>query len=388
LAGRISSVSAERFIFLWIRYKRCNRFFGGCAQNPGGIGVGFPQPLSIMLQLEGAHEMKAVSCAAPGVLTLVDIAPPELKPGWVRVAIRHIGICGTDYHIFEGSHPFLEYPRIMGHELSGVVADSNGSVFTAGDPVVINPYLPCYQCPACLEGKTNCCETLKVLGVHSDGGMAEEIVIPALNLYPAKDISLRDAAMVEFLAIGAHAVRRAELKPASRVLVVGGGPIGLGVAFFARIAGGEVTVLDAAADKLEAARGFGFGAASLADLEGPEFAARKRSGFDAVFDATGSIRAMNQSLLHARNGGSYTLVGVIKGDLVWPDQELHRRELTVRGSRNATKEDFDHVMASMKNGLIPTEALATHETTLDRVPVDMPIWTHERTGLIKAIITV
>ena len=333
--------------------------------------------------------MRAISCPAPGELKLVEIAAPALQPGWVRVAIRHIGICGTDYHIFEGTHPFLEYPRIMGHELSGVVLDANGSArLKDGDPVVINPYLPCYHCPACLEGKTNCCETLKVIGVHSDGGMADEITIPDVNLYPAVGLSLRDAAMVEFLAIGAHAVRRTELKPESRVLVVGGGPIGLGVAFFARIAGGDVTLLDAAPDKLEAARGFGFGAVGIDELEGEAFKAIKASGFDAVFDATGSIRAMNQSLFHVRSGGAYTLVGVIKGDLVWPDQEVHRRELTIRSSRNATKQDFDHVMASIRRGLIPTDRLATHRTTLDRVPVDMPVWTHDRTGLIKAIISV
>ena len=185
--------------------------------------------------------MRAISCAAPGELAVVDIDPPELKPGWVRVGISHIGICGTDYHIFEGTHPFLQYPRIMGHELSGVVRDANGARgLQAGDPVVINPYLACGHCPACLEGKSNCCETLTVIGVHGDGGMAEEIVLPEGNLYPAKRLSLRDAAMVEFLAIGAHAVRRTELKPGWRVLVVGGGPIGLGVAFFARIAGADV----------------------------------------------------------------------------------------------------------------------------------------------------
>jgi threonine dehydrogenase-like Zn-dependent dehydrogenase len=195
--------------------------------------------------------------------------------------------------------------------------------------------------------------------------------------------------MVEFLSIGAHAVRRtAEVRPGARVLVVGGGPIGLGVAFFARIAGGDVTVLDAAADKLESARGFGFAAAGPDALEGQEFLARKGSGFDAVFDATGSIRAMNQSFLHVRSGGAYTLVGVIKGDLVWPDQEFHRRELTARGSRNALREDFEHVMESIRRGLVPTDRLATHATTLDRVPLDMPVWTHQRTGLIKAIITV
>jgi 2-desacetyl-2-hydroxyethyl bacteriochlorophyllide A dehydrogenase len=334
--------------------------------------------------------MRAISCAAPGQLALIEIPRPELRPGWVRVAIRHIGICGTDYHIFEGTHPYLEYPRIMGHELSGVVVDPNGSAeFASGDVVVINPYLPCYACPACLEGKTNCCETLKVIGVHSDGGMADEITIPAANLYPAGDLSARDAAMVEFLAIGAHAVRRtAELKPGSRVLVVGGGPIGLGAAFFARIAGGDVTLLDAAPDKLDTARELGFAAVGVDELESDAFKARRGSGFDAVLDATGSIRAMNQSMFQVRNGGAYTLVGVIKGDLVWPDQEVHRRELTIRASRNATRQDFDHVMESIRRGLVPTDQLATHSTTLERVPLDLPIWAHQRAGLIKAIITV
>lgn len=333
--------------------------------------------------------MKAITCPAPGELKLIDVPEPELKPGWVRVKIRHIGICGTDYHIFEGNHPFLEYPRIMGHELSGTVADANGAAGLAdGDAVVVNPYLPCYACPACLEGKTNCCETLKVIGVHSDGGMAEEIVMPAENLYPADGLSLRDAAMVEFLAIGAHAVRRSEMKAGDRALVVGSGPIGLGVACFAKIAGGDVTVVDAAPDKIEMTRALGFRTFGVGELDGDAFKAVKKSGFEAVFDSTGSIKAMNASLFHARSGGSYTLVGVIKGDLVWPDPEVHRRELTIRGSRNATKADFDHVMDSIRKGLVPTDKLATHATTFDRVFVDMPHWTHHRDGLIKAIITV
>ena len=333
--------------------------------------------------------MRAISCVAPEQLALVDIDPPVLQPGWVKVAIRHIGICGTDYHIFEGTFPYFEYPRVIGHELSGTIVDANGAPFAAGDPVVINPYIHCGHCPACLEGKFNCCETLKVLGVHTAGGMAEEIVLPAINIYPATGISLRDAAMVEFLAIGAHAIRRTtELKPGSRALVVGSGPIGLGVAYFAKIAGADVTVVDAAPDKIEATRALGFRTFGLADTEGAEFAAVKATGFDVVFDATGSIRAMNASLLHTRNGGSYTLVGVIRGDLVFPDAEVHRRELTIRGSRNATRQDFDHVMASIRAGAIPTNRLATHATTLDRVPTDMPIWAHDRTGVIKAIITV
>jgi 2-desacetyl-2-hydroxyethyl bacteriochlorophyllide A dehydrogenase len=333
--------------------------------------------------------MRAISCVAPNELALIDIPRPELKPGWVRVAIRHIGICGTDYHIFEGNFPYFEYPRVIGHELSGTVVDPNGSSLKAGENVVINPYLNCGECPACLEGKTNCCETLKVIGVHAPGGMAEEIIMPAGNLYPAGDLNIRDAAMVEFLAIGAHAIRRtAELKPGSRALVVGSGPIGLGVAFFARIAGADVTVIDAAPDKIEATRALGFTTFAPADLEGADFAAKKKTGFDAVLDSTGSIRAMNASLFHTRNGGAYTLVGVIKGDLVFPDSEVHRRELTIRASRNAQKADFEHVMASMLAGKIPTDRLATQSTSLDDVPRTMPVWAHDRTGVIKAIVTV
>jgi 2-desacetyl-2-hydroxyethyl bacteriochlorophyllide A dehydrogenase len=333
--------------------------------------------------------MRAISCVAPNELALVDIERPELKPGWVRVAIRNIGICGTDYHIFEGNFPYFEYPRVIGHELSGTVVDPNGSALAAGQNVVINPYLNCGECPACREGKTNCCETLKVIGVHAPGGMAEEIIMPAGNLYPAGELSLRDAAMVEFLAIGAHAISRTtELKPGARALVVGSGPIGLGVAFFAKIAGADVTVIDAAPDKIEATRALGFTTFAPADLEGPDFAARKGTGFDAVFDSTGSIRAMNASIFHTRNGGAYTLVGVIKGDLVFPDSEVHRRELTIRASRNAQKTDFEHVMASMLAGKIPTDRLATHATSLDDVPKNMPIWAHDRTGVIKAIVTV
>ncbi|HEV7344371.1 MAG TPA: zinc-binding alcohol dehydrogenase family protein [Devosia sp.] len=333
--------------------------------------------------------MRAISCAAPGELVMVDIARPELRPGLVRVGIRHIGICGTDYHIFEGKHPFLQYPRIMGHELSGVVLDGNGAAtLDDGDAVVINPYLPCYDCPACREGKTNCCETLTVIGVHGDGGMAEEIVLPETNLYRAEGLSLRDAAMVEFLAIGAHAVRRTELRAGARVLVAGGGPIGLGVAFFARLARGNVTILDAAADKLAVARDLGFATAALDERQATPFRDAMGSGFDAVFDATGSIAAMNEAVGYCRNGGALTLVGVVKGALNWEDPEIHRRELTIRASRNATREDFDHVMTAIRDDSVPTDRLATHATTFDDVPANLAKWARERSGLIKAIITI
>ena len=137
---------------------------------------------------DGNATVKAVVCAAPGRLELVERPLPDPAPGLVAVDVRAIGICGTDFHIFEGTHPYLDYPRVMGHELSGVVVGGAESAALApGTAVVINPYLSCGVCVACRKGKRNCCTTLKVLGVHIDGGMCERIVVPEVNLYPAGD---------------------------------------------------------------------------------------------------------------------------------------------------------------------------------------------------------
>jgi 2-desacetyl-2-hydroxyethyl bacteriochlorophyllide A dehydrogenase len=334
--------------------------------------------------------LKAVCCTRPGLIEMVDRPPPVPAPGEVLIDVRFVGICGTDYHIFEGSHPYIAYPLVLGHELCGVVnATQNASRFRPGDPVVINPYLACGACLSCRAGKTNCCETLQVMGIHSDGGMCPQIAVPEQNIIATGGLSLRDAAMVEYLAIGAHAVRRTALEPGANVLVVGAGPIGLATAIFARIAGAEVTVMDIEPEKLAAARGMGIERTIRPQSAASgEPASNVSSEFAAVFDATGNIGAMNASIFYVRHGGSYTLVGVISGDLVFPDAHVHRRELTIRASRNATRVDFDLVIASIKAGKVPTSQLVTHQCTLDEVPVLLARWAGERAAVIKAIIEV
>ncbi len=186
--------------------------------------------------------------------------PGKPPAGWARLAVSHVGICGTDYHIFEGKHPFLNYPRVMGHEVSATVIEAGDGVDLApGATVVVNPYLACGKCIACRNGKPNCCTAIEVLGVHRDGAMCEQILVPASNLYPADGLSPEAAATVEFLAIGAHAVRRAQTPAGARSLVIGAGPIGLGTAIFSRIAGHEVTLLDMSRERLDfATRELGF----------------------------------------------------------------------------------------------------------------------------------
>ncbi len=339
------------------------------------------------------QSMKAVICRSPGDLVVeARPAPSTPPPGWALVAVSHVGICGTDYHIFEGKHPFLAYPRIMGHEVSGTVIEAGEGVDLAvGEPVIINPYLACGKCIACRQGKPNCCVRIEVLGVHRDGAMCERILVPAQNLYPANGLSLADAAAVEFLAIGAHAVRRSLADPGARALVIGAGPIGLGTALFARIAGLDVTLLDMNAERL----GFAASELGFATLDGSRQSATdlvreatNGEGFEVIFDATGNSQSVQSAFAHVAHGGTLVLVSVVKDDIVFSDPEFHKREMTLIGSRNALRADFDHVAASIRDGAVPLAKLVTHRTTLGDTPRDLARWAHEKSGLIKAVIQV
>lgn len=334
--------------------------------------------------------MLSVVCRQPGELALEERPLPARGPGEVLVRISRIGICGTDFHIFEGLHPFLQYPRIMGHELSAEVLEADpDSAFKPGEPVIIIPYLSCGTCVACRKGKTNCCTTLQCLGVHCDGGMCERISLPEANIFPASGLSLDDAAMVEFLAIGAHAVRRSRVQQGDRALVVGAGPIGIGTALFARIVGAEVTLMDRVPAILDlAGRLTGVSSTVPADERAAERVAAITGGdgFDLVFDATGNAAAMEKSFDYAASGATYVLVGVVKDRLSFSDPDFHRRELTLLASRNATREDFETVVAAMRAGRIPSAAINTHSCALAELPEALPRWLHDRTGVVKAMV--
>lgn len=320
------------------------------------------------------------TCVEPGRFELLSAPVPQSAPdGWVLVDIVAAGLCGTDYHIFEGKHPYLSYPRVVGHELAGRVAVA-AKDWAVGVPVVINPYVSCGGCRACLRGKPNCCTKIEVLGVHRDGGMCARIAVPSGNLYPAGDLPLEAAAMVEFLAIGAHAVRRGEVAAGDRVLVTGAGPIGLGAALFAKARGAEVHLLDTTPARLEQAAGLGFD--HLHGAIGPNHA----DGFDVVFDATGHAGAMQAGFAHVGHGGSYVLISVVQDRISFSDPEFHKREMRLIGSRNATAEDFETVMTALRSGAVRAEALQSERIALVDLPARLPELAADRGRLIKAIV--
>jgi 2-desacetyl-2-hydroxyethyl bacteriochlorophyllide A dehydrogenase len=334
--------------------------------------------------------MLTVICDTPGTLSALERTQPVRGENEVLLRVKRVGVCGTDLHIFTGNQPYLTYPRVMGHELSGLVEEAPAdSGLAAGDAVYVMPYLSCGQCIACRRGKTNCCVNIQVLGVHRDGAFTEYLCVPAQFVHKAEGITLDQAAMVEFLAIGAHAVRRGDVQQGERVLVVGAGPIGMAALTFATLRGATVTALDTRSDRLDFCRRE-LGAAAtvligeddvtqLSALTDDDF-------FDVVFDATGNSKAMERGFQFIAHGGRYVLVSIVRDSITFADTEFHKREATLLGSRNATIEDFETVVNAMRAGQIPDRALNTHRLALADVPARFSTLLDPSAGVVKAIV--
>ena len=215
--------------------------------------------------------------------------------------------------------------------------------------------------------------------VHRDGGMCKRIAVPKANLYPATGLTPQQAAMVEFLAIGAHAVARSGVGEGDLVLVAGAGPIGLGTAIFARLAGATVHLLDRSAARLNLLAGrFGFTNILIGEAS---------EGFDAVFDATGNASAIEAGFPLVAHGGSTILVSVVKDDITFKDSEFHKREQRIIGSRNALPEDFERVMRAIRDGHVPTDAIASQIVPLADLPERFVPLVADRDHLIKVLVT-
>jgi len=335
--------------------------------------------------------MKTLVCTTPGTLEYKTGEKPVLTQGHAIIKIKRLGICGTDLHAFEGTQPYFEYPRILGHELSGEIMELDDAPgFTIGDKVTFIPYFNCGTCIACHSGKPNCCVSLKVCGVHIDGGMSEYYSIPSTALVHSNGLSYDELALVEPLAIGAHGVARAAIKPGEFLFVIGAGPIGLGVMEFARIAGAKVIAMDINEGRINFCKDTlkvdHIVNGSMPDAF--EHLKEITSGDmpTVVIDATGSQKAINNAFKYMAHGGRYVLVGLQKGEVNFSHPEFHKREATLMSSRNATRQDFEHVITSIKNRLIKPETYITHRVNFDEVKRDFKSWLDPKTGVIKAMV--
>lgn len=334
--------------------------------------------------------MKQLLCEKPGSFEYRDVPDPVPSADHTILRVKHIGVCGTDIHAFAGNQPYFNYPRVLGHELSCEVVDGDiPPQFQPGDAVTVIPYVHCGKCIACRRGATNCCAQLQVLGVHTDGGMQEYISVPKHLILAGDDLDARSLALVEPLAIGAHAVLRSGMQPGDHVLVCGAGPIGLGTMAFAKQLGGHVIAVDTNADRLAFCRDVLHIPYTLqAGTDNIMDALQEITHGDMptiVFDATGNLKAIEKAFHYLAHTGKYVLIGLQKEAIAFSHPEFHKREATVMSSRNALPSDFKFVMQHLQAGHIDADAFTTSTLSFNEVASDFTATVSNPTN-IKTII--
>jgi 2-desacetyl-2-hydroxyethyl bacteriochlorophyllide A dehydrogenase len=334
--------------------------------------------------------MRALALTAPRHFDFVELGepgPPDAHEALVRV--HSVGVCGTDLSGYLGKMPFIQYPRILGHELGVEILAIGAAVenIKPGDRCSVEPYLNCGTCPTCRSGRTNCCEKLEVLGVHCDGGLRPSFVLPARKLHPASDLAFDQLALVETLAIGCHAVDRGAPGADDNILIIGAGPIGLSVLEFARLTGARVFVIEPNERRREFVRRT-YGITEIhATLEPAAFADRTEGRLArVVFDATGNAASMARAFEYAGFAGRVVFVGITTEPVPLNDPLFHRRELTLRATRNAVAADFIRIIGLIRSGKIDTRPWITHRMAFEDVPRDFPGLLESGSGVVKAVI--
>ncbi|QQD14249.1 zinc-binding alcohol dehydrogenase family protein [Sphingobacterium sp. UDSM-2020] len=336
--------------------------------------------------------MKAIVLHEPGRFELITKEKPsDPEPDEVLLKIKKVSICGTDLHAYKGKQPFFTYPRILGHEVSAEIVAVGSEVegLKVGDKCTVEPYLNLIEDHAVRRGKGNCGGTLSVMGVHEDGAMQEYITYKASYVHLTNGLDDDQISLIEPLAIAAHAVDRAGLIAADTVLVVGSGPIGIGIVANARLMGVKIAVLDLVENRLD------FVNNKFPEVEtillSEDLDKQLRTVFEGelptvIFDATGSKRSMENSFNLVAHGGTIVFVGLFVGAVSFDDPNFHRKEITLKASRNATASDFKKVINLLRSGDINTEGLITHRIAFDQMKDNFDTLFQADQNLIKAVV--
>jgi 2-desacetyl-2-hydroxyethyl bacteriochlorophyllide A dehydrogenase len=334
--------------------------------------------------------MKALICRSPGEFEYVEKKAPLSKSGNVILKIKRVGICGTDLHAYQGTQPYFNYPRILGHELSGDIVDTGGVYdLIAGSPAAIIPYFNCGTCIACRNNKPNCCVNIQVCGVHIDGGLCDYLSVPSYSLLHHANLDYDSLAVLEPLSIAAHGIRRAGVKPGEFVLVIGAGPIGLATMQFAQIAGAEVIAMDVIKSRLQFAGKLNIKHtinATTANVSEQLLDITNGDMPTVVIDATGNQQSINNALMYLAHGGRYVLIGIQKNAISFSHPEFHKLETTLMSSRNATRDDFNRVIACVKEKLIDPAVYITHRAKFAELKNVFESWLDPANGVVKAMV--
>ncbi|HEY2320933.1 MAG TPA: alcohol dehydrogenase catalytic domain-containing protein [Solirubrobacteraceae bacterium] len=341
--------------------------------------------------------MRAAVAERVGVMAVVDRPEPgEPGPGQVLVAPEAVGLCGSDYHLFAGEMSDAaggsQFPRVLGHEVGATIAAVGPGCragLTGGQRVAMLPISSCGRCYPCRVGRPNACDNFQLVGIHSDGGLQEQLILPQEQVFPIGAADGALAALAEPVSVAVHAVHRGRIEPGERVVVLGGGPIGQCVTVVARELGAEVLLIDLQDSRLR--MGQAMGAETLAWTTGAEVVARARDwggpgGPPVAIDATGVPAAVRAMVDMVASAGRAVQVGMANDDAPIRIGSLTEKELDVLGASCCTGEDFAEAVGVVERNPDALGRLVSHEFTLDQAPEAMRFAMSNPTEVMKVVI--
>lgn len=306
--------------------------------------------------------MKAAVLTKANSIQLQDVPMVSIhKDTEVVVKVKAIGICGTDLHIFKGERADVQYPRIMGHELSGVVVETGQQVkhLKIGDHVIFNPVVACHHCPACEKGHENVCNEVKCFGVQMDGGYQEFIAVEELSLHRIPDnISFQTAALGEPFSIAANIFSKINIKEGSHAIILGAGTIGIAVLQVLKKAGAKVMVTDISDKKLRNSERFGADMAVNTMEESLTNCVEQFTdkGIDVIIDAVGAAETLNNAIKIASPCAKIVVLGFDSRSLSISPSDITKKELEIYGSR-MNNNKFPDVVRWLEEGVISSDMI-------------------------------
>jgi 2-desacetyl-2-hydroxyethyl bacteriochlorophyllide A dehydrogenase len=336
--------------------------------------------------------MKALMIEGVDRCAFHDIAEPVPGPGEVLVAVRHVGLCGSDLATFAGLNPLVALPRIPGHEIGAEIVCTGADVpadYAPGRRAIVVPYTACGTCTSCRQGRVNACRSNRTLGVQQHGGLAEKIVLPWGKLILNDTLAPRHLALVEPLSVGFHAVARGRVTKADRVVVIGCGMIGMGAIIGAVARGATVIAVDVSPSKLGLASRWG--AAHVIDGSREDVAARVTEltggdGADIVIEAVGAPTTFTQAIDIACFCGRVVYIGYCKAPVAYDTKFFNLKELDIMGSRNALADDFRAVIAYLESATRNPDDLISKVFSFGDAEQALPYWAKERAETLKIVI--
>ncbi|WP_308491275.1 zinc-dependent alcohol dehydrogenase [Microbacterium terrisoli] len=336
--------------------------------------------------------MLAAEYVGDRTITVEERDPGALGADDVRIAVAYVGICGTDLHVFHGDMDSrVTMPATIGHEMSGTISAVGSAVegWSVGDAVTVMPLSWDGTCPACLAGNTHICQNLDFIGIDSPGALQQYWDVPAdvLVRLPA-GVSLRDAALVEPVAVAVHDVRRSGLVAGDKVVVIGAGPIGVLIATVATSFGAEVVIAEIDPGRRAAAEQMGLKTLdpSGADQEAWVDEWTGHAGADVVFEVSGAAAAVLGATSLVKVRGTLVVVAIHPQPRPIDLHRLFWRELRILGTRVYERTDFEHAVELVAGGEIPADALITRIVPLSET--ESAFHSLEAGGAMKILVDV